>query len=252
MKRSKNRNRLLSLLLAALCAGVLGGCVPANDPVSDRDAIELIQLEPPRKGQDIAILHTSGGDIKMMLFTEQAPNTCAHFKRLVESGFYNGIKIAEIDRSACTLHTGVDEESDTGGRVMTDNGKDVPIELSPNLLHFSGAVSAYQELSGFNSKYTDSDSRFFIVGSKEPDETTYAQMKAQNYPDKICDAYLKHGGLLEVSGCYTIFGQVYEGLEIVNDLIQNTELQQGTTFPAEDIIITSIELSTYTADADAE
>lgn len=252
MKRSKGRDRFLSLLLAALCAGMLGGCIPANDPATDPDALELIQLEPPQEGQDIAILHTSDGDIKMMLFTEQAPKTCENFKRLVESGFYNGIKIAEIDRSACTLHTGVDEESDTGGRVMTDDGKDVPIELSENLLHFSGAVSAYQELNGFNTKYTNSDSRFFIVGNREADETTYEQMKAQNYPDKICDAYLKHGGLLEVSGCFTVFGQVYEGLEIVDQIIQNTELQSGTTIPAEDVIITSIELSVYTADGDTE
>ncbi len=236
------------LFSVLLCCGMFSACIPADASQPNEADIRLIQLEPPKDGQDIAIFETNKGTIKMMLFTEETPQTVAHFKTLIQAGFYDGREIAKIDRATKTLYTGIDETTDTHGRLMTENGKDVPIETHMNLWHFSGAVSAYQNVTGFNSKYTNSDSRFFIVGTKEPFDQTIFQLEDQGFPQVIRDAYEEVGGLLEYSGCFTVFAHVYEGMDVVDDIIANTQLKTDSVIPEEELYIVKATLSTYDAD----
>lgn len=251
LKHNRKSLRLFSVMLL-LCSGLLTGCIPADESAPTDADIRLIQLEPPKEGQDIAIFETTRGTIRMMLFSEQTPQTVAHFKTLINAGFYDDRPIAKIDPIAKTMFTGIDETTDTNGRVMTENGKDVPLETDINLWHFPGAVSAYQNVSGFNSRYTNSDSRFFIVGSKKPADQTIYQLEEQDYPKVVQDAYQEHGGLLEYTGCFTVFAQVYEGMDIVDDIIDNTELQPGTVIPKEEIVIRKAVLSTYTSEPETK
>lgn len=249
MKTHKRLLRVWFLLMGILlCGGILSGCIPADASQPNEEDIELIQLEPPKEGQDIAIFETNWGTIKMMLFPEETPQTVAHFKTLIESGFYDGRAIAKVDQTTRTIYTGIDETTDTHGRVMTEDGKDVPIEISPNLWHFSGAVSAYQNVTGFNSKYTNSDSRFFIVGTKEPFDQTEFQLEEQEFPKVVRDAYKEHGGLLEYSSCFTVFAQVYEGLDVVDDIIDHVKLKEDSVEPTEELYIIKATLSTYSSE----
>jgi peptidyl-prolyl cis-trans isomerase B (cyclophilin B) len=234
------------VLALLLCVCLCSGCVPANAP--EEQQVELIQLEAPKEGQDIAIFQTNYGEIRMMLFPDEAPQTVAHFKRLIEAGFYDGRDISQVDKNACIILTGEDSTTDTGGYLMTDDGKDVPLEWSANLWHFTGAVSAYEDVSGFNSKYTNSDSRFFIVGSRAVDEDTYQTMVDEEYPQEVCDAFLEYGGLVGYNGCFTVFAQVYEGLDVVDKIINEVPVEDDTVIPAEELYIISATLSTYTAE----
>lgn len=249
MKHNKRTFRIAALILSVLfCCGLFSGCIPADASQPDEAEIELIQLEPPKEGQDIAIFETNWGTIKMMLFTEETPQTVEHFKTLINAGFYDGREIAKIDQTTKTIYTGVDETTDTYGRLMTEDGKDVPIETSINLWHFTGAVSAYQNVSGFNSKYTNSDSRFFIVGTKEVFDQTVFQLEYQEFPQAVREAYEEVGGLLEYTGCFTVFAQVYEGLDVVDDMIANAKLEEDSAVPAEDLYIIKATLSTYSSE----
>ncbi len=249
MKQKKSLFRVAVMLLSVLlCSGMLSSCIPADASQPDEADIRLIQLEPPKEGQDIAIFETNKGTIKMMLFTEETPQTVAHFKTLINAGFYDGRAIAKIDQTTKTIYSGIDETTDTNGRLMTEDGKDVPIETHMNLWHFSGAVSAYQNVTGFNSKYTNSDSRFFIVGTKEAFDQTVFQLEDQGFPQVVRDAYEQVGGLLEYTGCFTVFAQVYEGLDVVDDMIENTPLEEDSVVPAEELYIIKATLSTYSSE----
>ena len=42
------------------------------------------------------MMQTSAGDIKIKLFTEEAPETTANFLKLVDSGFYNGLHFHRV------------------------------------------------------------------------------------------------------------------------------------------------------------
>ena len=71
-------------------------------------------------------------------------------------------------------------------------------------------------------------------------------MKETDYPDKLIEAYREMGGLIQYSGCFTVFAQVYEGLEVVDDILTNAQLEEDSVKPAEDLYIVKAELSTYT------
>ena len=42
------------------------------------------------------MMQTSAGDIRIRLFTEEAPETTANFLKLVDSGFYNGLHFHRV------------------------------------------------------------------------------------------------------------------------------------------------------------
>ncbi|WMJ22458.1 peptidylprolyl isomerase [Paludicola sp. MB14-C6] len=223
---------------------VFTGCMPANSTGVKQEDINLIQFQDFKEGQETAVITTSLGTIKMVLFAKEAPKTVAHFKKLVNSGFYNN-KTVFIESNAKSFVTGAKDETGVSGELMTDDKKAIQCEVTPNLYHFSGAVSVLaQEKNPFSKKMV-SDSRFFIVGDVSASSNVVEQMEKYKYPPKVVDAYKEHGGLFpQFVGLYTVFGQVYEGLEVVNE-ISKLKCDAKTKLPTEKFVIEKIELSTY-------
>lgn len=56
----------------------------------DFSEMNLVQLDKPADGQDVAIIETNVGTITAVLYAEFAPNTVANFKKRAEEGFYDG------------------------------------------------------------------------------------------------------------------------------------------------------------------
>ena len=50
------------------------------------------QLDRPQKGETIAVMHTSLGDISIRLFPDKAPKTVENFVTHAKNGYYDGLK----------------------------------------------------------------------------------------------------------------------------------------------------------------
>ena len=70
-------------------------------------------------------------------------------------------------------------------------------------------------------------------------------MEEYGYPMKVINAYKEHGGYPQYTGAYTVFGQVYEGLDVVDALSEMKTT--GDYKELADVVIEKIELSTYQA-----
>lgn len=249
-------NKLIKTIFAAtLVVCCLTACMPAgSEPISKN--MHLVQLDPPEEGQEMAVVTTNKGVIKFVLYEKYAPNTVKQFKTLVEEGFYNNSPIYAVQKDISTFLTGSSDGVGKEGKVVTEDGKKIKAETTPDLWHFSGAVSAYGESSGVLTKQIQSDSRFFILGDRPADTAVIEEMEEYSYPEEVINAYKEKGGLPLYTGQFTVFGQVIEGMDVVNDIIdskmEKDEAGQETPIPDEELVIEKIELAAYSSTSQAE
>jgi len=187
---------------------------PDATGISNED-IHFYQFDPVQPGDEVVLVETTAGDITLVLFPEAAPNTVAYFKELVSEGFYDGRDIFPQSGNHLFITGATDAECAQG---KTPEDGPIESEITPDLWHFSGAVSVLGEEKNRFSRETLSDSRFFIVGDVEATTDMVSQMEDYVYPQKVIDAYKEHGGLPQYTGIYTVFGQVVEGMDVVNTI----------------------------------
>lgn len=219
--------------------GALGGCARTEDfQPFDSSRVILLQLEPLVEGEDIAILKTDYGEIRMRFFPSEAPEAVSNFKTLARQGFYNGKPFLQAqtllkDGESCLL-SGSSSADGKRGISAVNGGKPFKKEVSVNLWHFTGAVSV---LGDRNDK---GDSRFFITGSRAVPENTLADIEKARYPSNVIEAFEKQGGMPEFALEYAIFAQIYEGQEAVDSIL--AELSAGEE---QEIVLQTVEISEY-------
>ncbi|HHX56443.1 MAG TPA: peptidylprolyl isomerase, partial [Clostridiales bacterium] len=94
------------------------------------------------------------------------------------------------------------------------------------------------------TNYTSS--KFIVINSINKDEETKTALLGANKSDELANAFIEKGGIPNFSQVYPIFAQTYEGFDVI-DKITDVEinLEEKNNKPKEDIIIESIEISTY-------
>ena len=76
-----------------------------------------------------------------------------------------------------------------------------------------------------------------VVGCKEksqPQELSFSQLMEHSTPEQV-EAYTTQGGTPFLDGGYTVFGEVEEGLDVV-EAIQNVETSMGDR-PKTDVVM---------------
>ncbi len=183
-----NAKKIISMTLAILLVfGALfamTGCKktsekyhPEAQAVTDLKDYEVgYQLEMPKDGEQIAIVHTTMGDITLRLFPEAAPKAVENFIALSEAGTYNGTLFHRVINDFM-IQTGDYEKGDgTGGKSTWDEAFED--EFTNKLFNIRGSVSMA------NSGVNTNGSQFFI-NTASPDsfdadsldfDTLYGQM----------------------------------------------------------------------------
>ena len=192
-----------------------------------------IQLNKPINGDTVAIMHTTMGDIKIKLFKEHTPKTFENFTTHAKNGYYNGLKFHRVIKDFMIqggdpMGTGIGGES-IWGRSFED-------EFTPLLHNIRGALSMA------NAGPNTNGSQFFIVQANSVPKNMLDQMKdlSDAYPPECANAYAEMGGTPWLDFRHTVFGQVYEGMEVV-DAIANVKVGPQDK-PINDVLIESIEI----------
>lgn len=181
-------------------------------------------------------IKTTEGDITIKLFPEQAPLTVENFLTHVKNGYYNGTIFHRVIKDFMIqggdpLGNGTGGESIWAGKGTTiDAGYGFKDEISAFLYNIRGSLSMANAGAGTNG------SQFFI---NQNTTDMSSQLSSSKYPTKIVDAY-KNGGNPNLDGKHTVFGQVIEGMDIV-DKIAAVETDSSDK-PKTDVKIESIEI----------
>ena len=215
----------------------------------------ITQLDQPEKGEEIAVIHTSMGDIKVKFFPDEAPKAVENFKTLAKDGYYDGITFHRVINDFM-IQGGDPTGTGTGGESIY--GGAFEDEFSPNLYNFRGALSMAN--SGMNTN----GSQFFIVqkpgiqdgyweyidslveefgDSQVLFDNQSNRLVKVNYSDEARELYNENGGTPHLDYGHTVFGQVFEGMDVV-DAIASVAVDENDK-PADDVIITSISFENY-------
>lgn len=245
-----NIKRKLAAILAGITAitafsgcSMLGGQTTNALGSYDFTEMNLVQLDKPADGQDVAVIETNVGTITAVLYAEFAPNTVANFKKRAEEGFYDGKPFFALQKGIYAI-TGASNDEGTEG--ITDDGKYIENECSVNLWPFKGALLGYSTQQGY------SDSRFFFTGALEITEENKKELRgytnqetsAQVIPEELITAFEKRGSVPGFAGAYTVFGQVINGFDVLDKIIW-TDSDKSNMKPLEDLKIVKVTLDTY-------
>jgi cyclophilin family peptidyl-prolyl cis-trans isomerase len=125
-----------------------------------------------------ATMETSAGRIAFELFDDDAPNTVANFRKLASEGFYDGLSFHRVIRDFM-IQGGCPEGTGTGGPGYT----------------FADEINSHKVVRGAlamaNAGPDTNGSQFFIVTA---------------------------GACPWLDGKHTVFGQVTEGMDVVDKL----------------------------------
>lgn len=229
--------RILSILLSLLLCVVLG----ANLTACGKKSVAADQLSAPKKGDTVAILHTSMGDIKVKFFAKQAPKAVENFLTLAKDGYYDGITFHRVIENFM-LQSGDPTGVGNGGESCW--GGTFEDEFSSELHNFRGALSMA------NVGYANTNgSQFFIVQAQTMDKRYIDAMpgadKVFGFTEDVIETYKKHSGAPWLDQRHTVFGQVYEGMDVV-DAIAGVATDENDR-PKEDVILQSVEVLEYGA-----
>lgn len=182
-----------------------------------------------------AIIRTNRGDMTFVLFPDEAPKAVENFTTHAKNGYYDGLIFHRVIRDFM-IQGGDPHGTGTGGESIW--GKPFEDEFSLDLRNYYGALSMA------NSGPNTNGSQFFIVQAKTAPPQMLAQMEQlteQGFPRECIDNYKKVGGTPWLDFHHTVFGQLTEGAEVLED-IANVRTARGDK-PLYDVVIESIEIA---------
>ncbi len=196
--------------------------------------MSCLQLETVKSGDTVAVMHTNMGDIEIKLFPEQAPKTVENFTTHAKNDYYNGIIFHRVIKDFM-IQGGDPTGTGMGGESIW--GRSFQDEFTPELHNLRGALCMA------NAGPNTNGSQFFIVQANEVPANMLSQMKdlADNgFPPEITEAYARLGGTPWLDFRHTVFGQVINGMDVV-DAIANVEVGAADK-PVNDVVILGIDI----------
>lgn len=171
-------------------------------------------------------IETTKGKMVVNLYPDAAPKAVENFVTHAENGYYDGLTFHRVIEDFM-IQGGDPQGTGMGGESIW--GEPFEDEFSREMLHFRGALSMA------NSGPNTNGSQFFIVHAKEVDEATLESMIKAEYPEEVVNLYEEKGGTPGLDFRHTVFGQVVEGMEVLN-AIATVETGEADK-PVEDVVI---------------
>lgn len=205
-------------------------------------SVFLLVLALNVRSQDnpLVQIETSYGDMVVKLYNE-TPKHRDNFLKLVEEGFYDDQLFHRVIKDFM-IQAGDpnSRDADKGEMLgMGGPGYTIPAEIVEGLYHKKGVLAAARKGDAVNPEKRSSGSQFYIVQGKplSPFELdAYVKSGRHDiFTSKEIKDYTSLGGTPHLDGEYTVFGEVIDGIEII-DKISKVEVDNYNR-PVENIRI---------------
>lgn len=163
---------------------------------------------------------TEQGVMKVMLYN----NTVKHrdnFTKLVKEGFYNDLLFHRVIQGFMVQGGDPDSKSASPDRLLGGGGPGYELDAEIELPHIKGALAAARLGDAVNPQRRSSGSQFFIVHGRIFNDEELDMIAQQNnitFTEAQRNFYKQTGGAPFLDGQYTVFGQVVEGIEVLDKI----------------------------------
>lgn len=178
------------------------------------------------------IIKTTYGNITVKLYND-TPMHRDNFIELVEKGWYNGSPFHRVIKNFMIQGGG-----NSDGRP--DPGYTTPAEFRPNHIHKKGVLSAARQPDQVNPDKASSGSQFYLVQGQPFNDQQINNFSAKSgfvYTQEQKQIYNTIGGTPWLDGGYTVFGEVVDGMEVI-DLIAGVQTTGRGNKPIEEVKMT--------------
>ena len=200
-------------------------------------ALALMIFVPTMAQSRQVMLETTAGNILLTLF-DDTPRHRDNFLKLCNEQFYDSLLFHRVIKNFMIQGGDPDSRHAEPGVTLGEGSTDYTVEAEffdseGHLLHphKRGALAMAREGDSENPERRSSGCQFYIVWGK-----TYATQQLYQIGDKVeaatdhrvtmtdelLDLYHDVGGVPHLDGQYTVFGEVTEGLDVV-DRIQKAQ-----------------------------
>ena len=202
-------------------------------------------------------IETTQGVIVVKLYNE-TPLHRDNFVKLVKERFYDGVLFHRV--IADFMIQGGDPDSKTAKPNASlgngDVGYTIPAEFkTPAIYHKKGALAAAREGDGVNPQKASSGCQFYIVEGKTFTDAELSTMEAGKiaryginslndstfrFSAEARAVYRTRGGTPHLDGNYTVFGEVTEGIDVVEKI--SKVKTNASDRPVEDVRVITMKM----------
>ena len=200
-----------------------------------RKSEQMISIDPPQG--TLVEIQTSFGNMLVKLYDE-TPQHKANFLKLSEEGFFDDLLFHRVIAGFMIQGGDPTSRNATPGARLGSGGPgyQVPAEFNPYLIHKKGALSAARTGDAVNPDKMSSGSQFYIVQGQPVEEDQlkmFERRKGLEYSEEQKQTYVNDGGTPFLDMDYTVFGEVIDGLEVIDKI--SLVKTDATDRPADDV-----------------
>lgn len=199
---------------------------------------QLITQKNEEAVKDVRVLiSTDYGNIILKLYNE-TPLHRDNFIKIAKEGFYDGLLFHRVIDKFMIQGGDPDSKWAEAGDILGNGGPGftIPSEFHQNLYHKRGALAAARNN---NPEKASSGSQFYIVQGRIFSDLELAGIELKQgiqIPEEHKKVYQTEGGYPPLDQNYTVFGEVLEGMDVVERI---AKLQKDTSNrPNKDVAMT--------------
>ena len=167
-------------------------------------------------------IETAYGDIVVKLYNE-TPKHRDNFLKLVKEGTYDGVLFHRVIQNFMIQGGDPNSRNAKKGEMLGNGelGYTLPAEFVPSLYHKKGALAAARQADQVNPEKRSSSCQFYIVQGEKWDAEKLKRVETsmgKSFTKEQAEVYATLGGTPFLDGDYTVFGEVVEGLEVVDKI----------------------------------
>ena len=207
--------------------------------------ISLLPLRAQTPSAEV-LLETTAGNIRVALY-EETPLHRDNFLKLVNLHSYDSLLFHRVIKDFMVQSGDINSRHAKPGELLGSGDYDYTTEPEfrlPQIYHRRGVIAMAREGDDVNPEMRSSASQFYIVWGRIFDDAGIAKMQERldkatqgrvKLTPEMIETYKTIGGTPHLDGQYTVFGEVTEGLEVI-DKIQQSPTDDNSR-PLEDIRI---------------